>query len=87
MLLELSMTTRKGGGRRPESEPGSKLVRVHADLAEMVSWITRLEGMSASSLLDPLLRPQITAKFESLRKDVEAIKKLESKHRGDAKAG
>lgn len=82
MLLELSMSTRKGGGRRPESEPGSKLIRVHADVAEMVSWITRLEGMSASALLDPLIRPQITARFESLRKDVEAIKRLESKHKG-----
>jgi hypothetical protein len=87
MLASLKMAGRKGGGRRAESEPGSKLVRVHADVAEMISWITRLEGMSATSLLDPLIRPQITARYEVLRKDIEAIKRLESKYKGDPKAG
>lgn len=87
MLAVAKMATRKGGGRKAPDDPGSKLVRIHADVAEMISWITRLGGMSAPSLLDPLIRPQITARFETIRKDVEAIKRLESKHRDEKSQG
>lgn len=39
-------------------------IRVHKDLADMIGWICRVEkGSSSAQLLDPMVRPQITARY------------------------
>lgn len=82
------MAGSRGGRPKKGTEAGATAtVRVFADLAEMIGWIVRLEGTPSSNLIDPLIRPQITARFETLRKDIDAIKRIESRHKGDAKAG
>lgn len=66
----------------PEADDGStKQIRVFADIAEMISWIVRIEGGSAALLLDPLIRPTIRAKFEVIRKDVEELKRMQAKEK------
>lgn len=89
MITEvLSMAGGKAGRPKKGAEAGSTAtLRVFSDLAEMIGWIVRLDGVSSANLLDPLIRPQISARYETIRKDVDAIKKLEAKYKGDAKAG
>jgi hypothetical protein len=85
MVAGFVMTKRAGGGvRKFDGDQGTKQVRLHADLVEMISWITRLDGSSSATLLDSLIRPQITARYKLIEKDIEAIKKLESKHQPES---
>ena len=72
------MATKNPGGRpRGGQESGSKLVRMNEDLAEMIAWIVKIEGGTAATFVDPLLRPSVTAKFATIKSDVEKIKKAE----------
>lgn len=58
------------------------MVRVKDDLADMIGWIVRIAkkkdpNYTASQLVDPLLRPQIKARYKLIESDVEKIKKSE----------
>ena len=53
------------------------MVRMHSDLADMIGWICRVQGGTAALLIDPLVRPQITARYKQIETVVESIKKLE----------
>ena len=55
------------------------MIRVRADLAEMISEICRLQDTSSAMLIDPLLRPQITVRYERLRPHIEAIRDAQAK--------
>lgn len=55
---------------------GSQSIRVSQDLARMVAWICEIEGLSALELVDPLIRPSITARFERIKKQIEEIEKI-----------
>lgn len=60
------------------------MVRVADDIADMLSWLSDIEGTNIADILDPLVRPQVTARFERIRPTVEAIKAAKAKHRGTA---
>jgi hypothetical protein len=59
-----------------EEESGSSSVRLASDLARMVKWICEIEKLRAHELLDPLVRPQITARFERIREKAEEIERI-----------
>lgn len=59
------------------------MVKLHADLVEMIAFIVRIKrkedpGYSAAELVEPLLRPQIKARYERMQSDAEKIKKAEA---------
>jgi hypothetical protein len=81
----------KGG--RPKLAPngdrstGTKMVRINADLVNMLSWIARLESISTAQLIDPLIRGPVEARFKLIEKEVAEIKLQEEKvHRLEAAA-
>jgi hypothetical protein len=66
---------------RPKSPDGTRQVKLFSDLADMISWIVTLANdpkVTAASLVDPLLRPQIVARYERVRPQVERIKKAQA---------
>jgi hypothetical protein len=68
----------KGSKPRPApaaDETGTRQVRVNGDIGEMIGWIYEIEGVSSAVLLDPLVRPQVTARYERIRATVEKIKR------------
>ncbi len=96
MLLERCPSMAMGRPKKPSLAPvdesATKLVRIHADLADMLLWIARIEGGTVASLVDPLVRPQITARFKSIEAEVskirnaqiaadKALKAAQSKHK------
>lgn len=72
------MAKNPGGRPRDGEEKGSKLIRVNDDLAEMISWLVRVKGGTAATIVDPLLRPQITRRYETISQHVEKIKLAEA---------
>ncbi len=83
IALERRVAGFKGGRpkRTQESGPATKQVRLNDDLAEMIAWICRINDVSSAQLVDPMLRPQITARYAALKHHVEAIKDAEEKAR------
>lgn len=66
---------------RPKNTDGTRAVRLFDDLADMISWIVSLANdskVTAASLVDPLLRPQIVARYERIRPQVERIKRAQA---------
>jgi hypothetical protein len=74
----------KGRGRpKKPDEEGTRSVKLNADLVEMIKWIVHITkrdrpGYSAAQLVDPLLRPQIMARYKVIEQDVEKIKRAEA---------
>jgi hypothetical protein len=71
---------------RPHNQEGSgdkytKMVRLPTDLAEKLGWLVRLskEKKTAAQIVDPMIRPQIEARYEKIRAEVEDIKRSEHK--------
>ena len=78
----------KARGRPKLDEAETRMVRVHGDLADMIGWLVRIEGGTVAGLLDPLLRPQLVARYERIRPAVEQITKLrESAKKKDERRG
>lgn len=73
------MAKQPGGRPRGGEERGSRLVRLNEDLAEMIAWIVKVEGGTAATLCDPLLRPQITARYKSIEQLVKQVREHEEK--------
>lgn len=72
----------KARGRPPKPEEDKKLVKLNADLVEMITWIVRIKkrdtpGYTAADLVEPLLKPQIVARYKLIEDDVKRIKKAE----------
>lgn len=78
---------KSGGSRMARDEPGTRLVRVNADIAEWIGWIVELKGGTSARLLDPLVRKPIKKSFEEIEADVTVIKKARAKHRQDEEGG
>ncbi len=70
---------------RVDGEKGTTHVRLLADLAEMISWIVRLERLEqkggSALLLDPMLRPQIRARYGKYKAQIDQIKAAEAELR------
>lgn len=74
---EFTMPGRKGGRPKKDQEGGTKMVRVFADVADMASWVGRVEDVPVAQLLDPMIRASLVAKYEAYRPEIERIKKAE----------
>lgn len=78
--MELLLGPRMAKGKRPakgDGEKGSHQVRVMPDMGEMISWIIRIEGGTTAVLLDPMIRPQVTARYRRYEAEIEKIKVAE----------
>lgn len=64
--------------KQPKKTP-TKMVRISTDLVDMLSAIIEVEGVTISDILDPLIRPQVTARYQKIKDRYEAILKLKSK--------
>jgi hypothetical protein len=71
----------RGRGRPAKSaEDGTKQIKLHADLVEMIGWLVLVgkqedPSLTAASYVGPLLRPQIAARYKEIADKVEKIKK------------
>lgn len=82
MLMVQPMGSARGRPAKPEGED-KKLVKLGADLVEMIGWIVRVTkrerpGYTAADLVDPLLRPQVVARYKLIEDEVKKIKKAEA---------
>lgn len=70
---------------KPKKEKGTTHVRVMVDLAEMISWIVRLENLEpkggSAILLDPIVRPRIRARYQRYAAQIATIKAAEAEVR------
>lgn len=72
-MLVIEKRARMAKGIKSESSEETQQVRVFPDLGEMISLIVRIEGVKTANLLDPMIRPQVTARYNRLRPAVEKI--------------
>lgn len=70
-----------GRPRKEEPPQETRQVRVFTDIAEMLSWIVRIEGGSTANLLDPLIRGPILARFKTHEDVVTKIRAAEDEAR------
>lgn len=81
-VLVTHMANRRGRPRKPDGE-STEPVKLASDLMEKIRWIVRIAklkgdaGFTANELIEPILRPQIEAKYKLIEPDVEKIKKAE----------
>lgn len=78
-FLEPGVGKQKTNGR-PTAEEGpanTRLIRTFEDIADMIAWIVRIEGGTTANLIDPMLRPEITARYEKHKETIERIRKAE----------
>jgi hypothetical protein len=68
----------KDARKKTVKDDGTKQIRVFDDLADMIGWIIKLEGGTVAKLIDPILRPEIVAKYARYEKQVEQLKKAAS---------
>lgn len=60
--------------------PVTRHIRVSADLADMLAWISRLKRLDTgrdwriSDFVDPFVRPQVEAEYARIAERVEKIK-------------
>lgn len=68
--------------KKDAAEKATTHVRLFKDLAEMISWIVRVEKLETKGgsalLLDPLLRPQIRARYGRYLPHIEKLKAVEA---------
>lgn len=66
------------GGRPPKDagNQGTKSVRMIVDLAEMISDIADVKGISTAVFLDPLLRPEIEEMYAQYELKIKKMKDL-----------
>lgn len=68
---------RTGRPRKGSGDRGTKHVRVFDDAAEMIGWIVRIEGGSSATLLDPMIRAQLTARYLKHKDVIDKIRAAE----------
>lgn len=68
----------QGGRPKGNAEASTKQVRLMDDLVEMIGWIVRIEGGSSATLLDPMIRAEIEARYKPLDAEVQEIKRKEA---------
>lgn len=62
-------------GRPAAFEVGSRMVRLPEDLADMVSWLASIEGVTVAQIIDPLVRPVVSKRYADKYPAIRAIKK------------
>jgi hypothetical protein len=67
----------EGAGVKKDDERGTRQVRVYEDIGDMISWIIRVEGGTTASLLDPLVRAEVTERFLRHKEKIERLKQAE----------
>jgi hypothetical protein len=81
MITEAELMAR-GRGRPPKpEEEGTRGVRLYKDLADMIAAIVAVSDdpkVTAASVVDPLLRPQIKARYERIRVQIEKIERAKA---------
>jgi len=77
----MTKPAKKSGGRKDKW-----VLKVNDDLGEMVSWVVKLKGGTVATYIDPLIRKQVEKDYADIQKDVEVIKRAQSKHRPDEEA-
>lgn len=77
LLLESGKTMARAGRPRSPDEDRTSHVRVREDLAKIVAWLIRVQGVSSAKMLDPLLRPILLARFAEHIHTIRAIKAAE----------
>jgi hypothetical protein len=75
--VELLLRPRMSKAKQDDGEAGTRQVRVMEDLGEMISWIIRVEGGKTANLLDPMIRAQITARYQKHKEVIEKIRAAE----------
>ena len=60
-----------------DGDAGTRQVRVFEDVGEMISWIIRVEGGKTANLLDPMIRAQVTARYQKHREVIDKIRAAE----------
>lgn len=64
---------------KTKTSPTTALVRLPADLVEMLGWLSRLNGdETIGEIVDPLLRPAIEQRYAQIAHRVETIKAAEA---------
>lgn len=66
---------RTGRPKAGEGDLGTKQVRLYADLAEMIADLIEVEGGTTAALCDPLLRPQVAARWKQREAEIQVIRK------------
>lgn|SRR5574338_127697 len=67
--------------KRADGQQGTDHARLFADIVDMVSWIVRVEGGSSAQLLDPMIRPQVTARYAKHKPVIDKLKAAEDEVR------
>lgn len=67
--------SRGGRPKAGDGKGGTRGARVYEDLYDMIYWIQQAEGVSMAALLDPLLRPQIVARYNRRKEAIDVLKK------------
>lgn len=82
-LLERDVGKQKSKGRPTNAEgpANTRLIRAFEDIADMIAWIVRVEGGTTANLIDPMLRPEVTARYQKHEETVNRIKKAEDELR------
>ncbi len=76
-ILVKIMGKKRPLGRPASFDVGTKLIRVPADIADMVAWLARVEGITHGQIIDPLVRPVVLSRFVSRYAAIRGIKAAE----------
>lgn len=78
MVARVTMSPKRTGRpKKGSGERGTKHVRVFEDAAEMIGWIVRIEGGSSATLLDPMIRAQLAARYLKHKDVIDKIRAAE----------
>lgn len=72
MLRQMAKRTAK-----PDGDPPTRMIRVRTDLAEMMAWVCKAQGLTASELLDIVLRPAVQRRYAENYELILRLKKNE----------
>lgn len=89
MLAELPRMAKSRKTDEGDRTAKTRHVRVYGDIAEMIGDILDVEGpeVTSASILDPLIRPQLTARHAAIAKDAAAMKSIRARRQKGAGPG
>lgn len=64
-------------GRPRKSERGAKLVRLPAEVVEMIGWIARVEGVTAADILMPMIHAMVEARYQKWSPEIARLQRAE----------
>lgn len=63
-----------GRPRKDDTEPGTRMVRLFEDLADLLSDLSLVLPKTIAQIVDPLLRPEIELLHERYKAQIETVK-------------